>query len=293
MEVRDELEEIDETLTRLKHELTGLKVELKFRKLARSVKAGFDPDQPRDEFGMWTDAGSESATTGEDRAAAGNQVSAVFADLASMPLAERIDRATENLGNAAGDDLRPAGAEITFNTARTGIQSIDETTDKLSSTLIDVMNTMEFIPNQAPNVYGVAVHAAFASSVKSQNLDGIGRDGVEQTFLFGRVDQYGIAGSIRTDVTLRNVAGDVIAIYDVKTGGATLSASRADQLRAGTGASQYTPVIELHFFRGSSLKYEQISQGIRIDSASGARHGGLRGHVDRQADGRHRARLCS
>lgn len=238
---------------------------------------------------MWTSGGASAAVEGESSYR--NEVSAVFADLANFPLAERLAQLLGSGGEDAELTAQTVGATITYDTALTGIQSIDETTEKLSATLIDVMDTMEFIPNQAPSVYGVAVHTAFATSIKAQNLDGIGRTGVEQTFLAGEVERYGVAGSIRTDVTLRNVAGEVIAIYDLKTGGAVLSASRADQLRAGTNAGEYTPVIELHFHRGSSLKHEQITQGVRIDPAPRAGHGHVRAILDHQVHGLHRARF--
>ena len=45
---------------------------------------------------------------------------------------------------------------------------------------------------------------------------------------------YGTDGSIRTDVSLWDDAHEnVIAIWDLKTGGAKLSNARADQLRNG------------------------------------------------------------
>jgi hypothetical protein len=286
-----EVEEIEADIVRLKHELLGVKVALKLNRWIIARKDGFDPGQARDALGMWTDGGASDAVDGGNPF--GNEVSAVFADLASFPLAERL---AQLLGGGSEDaelTAQAVGATITYDTTRTGIQSIDETTERLSATLIDVMDTMEFIPNQAPNVYGIAVHTAFATSVKAQNLDGIGRDGVEETFSLTDVRHYGVAGSIRTDVTLRNAAEEVIAIYDVKTGGAVLSASRADQLRARTGASEYTPVIELHFQRGSSLKHEQVTEDIRAASAPDTRHSHVRAAIGHQAHELHRARLLS
>lgn len=287
-----ELDEIDEALVRLKHDLIGLKVELKFRKLARSLKAGFDPDQPRDEFGMWSDGGGVDAP--EESTPSGNQVEAVFADLASIPLATRMEQVLGNANdNTADPFLQTIGATITYDTARTGIPTIDETTEKLSASLIKAMDGSEFIPNQTPQAYGVAVHASFAGFVKADDLPGIGREGVEQSFLLKDVVTYGVAGSVRTDVTLRDIGGDVIAIYDVKTGGAVLSASRADELRAHTGAAPNVPVIELHFYRGSSLKHEQVAQNIRFDPTAGARRRDVRAFNDHQAHQLHCTRLLS
>jgi hypothetical protein len=286
-----ELDEINASLARLRHELCGLKFQIGFRKWIHG-KAGFDPDQPRDEHGMWTDGGGDNSV--DQTPAAGDRVSAVFADVASMPL----DLLGSQLVGEDGDEsaeklLQEVAASITDDDARTGIPTIDETTDRLSTDLIRVMDNMEFIPDRTPQAYGVAVHAAFATSVRAADYPGIGRDGVEQSFLLNEVVQYGFAGSIRTDVVLRDVTGDVIAIYDVKTGGAVLSSSRADQLRERTGALPNTPVIELHFFRGSSLKHEQVAQDLRGHSSPYPGHGGVRALPDRQADRLYRARLSS
>jgi hypothetical protein len=66
--------------------------------------------------------------------------------------------------------------------------------------------------------------------------------------------RYGSKGSIRTDVVLRNDSGEVIAIYDVKTGNAYLDAARVRELRAKTGAGPNVPIVEMHISRGLSLK---------------------------------------
>lgn len=52
-----ELKMLRDGLAQLKLDLLGVKVQLKLRKWIVSVKDGFDPDQPRDEFGMWSDGG--------------------------------------------------------------------------------------------------------------------------------------------------------------------------------------------------------------------------------------------
>jgi hypothetical protein len=105
----------------------------------------------------------------------------------------------------------------------------------------------------SPSTYGVAVHAAFGLAVKWADLPGVGD--IERTFSLEDSDpRYGLPGSVRTDVTLRNIQGDVIAIYDVKTGDRRMSVSRADELRTITRASPDTPVFELNIVRGISRK---------------------------------------
>ena len=61
-------------------------------------------------------------------------------------------------------------------------------------------------------LYGVLVHAEFARVVKALNLPGIGTVGVEQSFDSEGLARYGLDGSIRTDVVLRNESGEIIAI---------------------------------------------------------------------------------
>jgi hypothetical protein len=91
----------------------------------------------------------------------------------------------------------------------------------------------------------------FAELVKGLGLPGIGPEDVETTFPEG---PYGSPDSIRTDVVFRDSDGNVIAIYDVKTGKSGLTPARANELRAKTGAGPNTPVIELRD-KGIFVKY--------------------------------------
>jgi hypothetical protein len=89
--------------------------------------------------------------------------------------------------------------------------------------------------------------------VKAEDLRGIGSEGVEHTYP-EEGTRYGSKGTVRTDVVLKNDVGDVIAIYDVKTGTAYLDARRVQELRAKTDVNLRVPVIEMHIQRGLSLK---------------------------------------
>lgn len=235
------LDELRIAHAKLRYSLADLKAELKFRRFVRSVKANFDPDQPRDDKGRWEDAGG-----GEEQTNTGS-VQAVLAEEVGLQL---------------------IGARVTQNNALTGISNIDEITERLSETLMKVMDTVERIPERPAAAYGVAVHVGFANAVRAQNLPGIGSAGVEQSFKAGDVVKYGVEGSIRTDVTLRGANREVMAIYDVKTGDAVLRPSRAQELRDHTKAAPGTPVIELHFQRGPSLKYGQVGENSWIGSTS-------------------------
>lgn len=147
----------------------------------------------------------------------------------------------------------------------TGDSIIDNTSEALSNTLVRVMKTSDFIPESSPQIYGIAVHAAFATAVRLQNLPGVGYYNVERSFSLDDADpRYGLAGTIRTDVALENDQGEVIAIYDVKTGERELSAARAAQLRQMTRAGSNTPVFELNINRGITRKYMSLSRFARF-----------------------------
>ncbi|MBY0381939.1 MAG: hypothetical protein K2W78_08490 [Xanthobacteraceae bacterium] len=176
------------------------------------MKAGFNPDQPRDEHGRWTSEGGVTVTTSPG--------------------------------------------------FYTGIQSIDETSDALSDILTDVASKLEYLPAMSASKYGIAVHALFALEVALKNLPGVGD--IERPFSLEDADpSYGLAGSIRTDLTLRNIQGDIVAIYDVKTGNARITPGRANELREKTGAAPDTPVFELNVTRGIARKSIYLRRGGR------------------------------
>jgi hypothetical protein len=160
----------------------------------------------------------------------------------------------------------PGGVSVTTSDGfLTGISRIDETSQALSDTLVRVMETMNFIPESTPQLYGTAVHSVFAASVRFQDFPGIGYWDVERTFSLEDSDpRYGMAGSIRTDVVLRNDQGNIIAIYDVKTGDTRLSHARANELRIQTGAEKNTPVFELNIVRGITRKYAGSTNNCSI-----------------------------
>lgn len=145
----------------------------------------------------------------------------------------------------------------------TGIPSIDQTSEILSDTLVSVMEGLEYLPSMSASQYGIAVHAAFGVAVSQLDLPGVGD--IERSFSLDALDpRYGMADTIRTDLTLRNIQGDIIAIYDVKTGTGEMSASRANELREMTRSSPNTPVFELNIVRGISRKSKRAVSGGTI-----------------------------
>jgi hypothetical protein len=147
------------------------------------------------------------------------------------------------------------GIEVTtYDGFLTGIPTIDNTSEALSNILTKVMAGLEYLPEMKPQTYGILVHTAFGVAVRVANLPGVGD--IERSFSLEDSDpRYGAAGTVRTDVTLRNIQGDIIAIYDVKTGDKQMTRPRADALREKTGAAPGTPVFELNIVRGLSRKY--------------------------------------
>ena len=220
-----------------KAELSGIKRELAFRRTSRALRqVKFDPDQPRDELGRWTDGSADESRS------------------------VTIDGG--ELSDAAEDIIQLVGSLVTidFSNALTGIQSIDETTKSLSETLAKTMQTVDFITT--PREYGTAVHIAFGTAVRFQGLPGIGFGDVEHSFNQGDSAIYGEPGSIRTDVVRRNEVGDIMAIYDVKTGNAGLTSARVREIREKTGTTASVPIIELHVLRGASLKARLAKRSI-------------------------------
>lgn len=181
-------------------------------------KANFDPNQPRVPAGN-PDGGQWTDVGGEQAT-----------DFSAVRRSSRVS--------------------IDYSEALTGISTIDDTTKALSKTLSWTMENVDFIPTWSPQQYGTAVHVLFGTTVRFQRLPGIGFNDVEHS-LGG---EYGERGSIRTDVVLRNDADDVIAIYDVKTGGAMLTAARVRELRTKTGVGPNVPIIEMQVARALKLK---------------------------------------
>ena len=201
-------------------------------------KAGFDSNQPRlpagtREGGQWTsDFGSVSDRT--------------ISDATPDPVVPGAQYARTRI------EIAPS--------ALTGISTIDDTTKTLANTLAAVV---DILPAGSGSIYGIAVHTVFANIVRAQHIPGIAFSDVETTFSLEKSYRYGSKDSIRTDVILRDDVGGIKAIYDVKTGDATIRQSRADELRAKTRVGPSVPVIELNLKRGVMLKNALITVGNR------------------------------
>lgn len=126
---------------------------------------------------------------------------------------------------------------------------IDRTTERLLSILTE---TVESLGAGSGPIFGIQAHLEFAKRVKALNIPGIREEGVEQSFSLGDAARYGAAGSIRTDIVLRDRSGIPIAVYDLKTGNAKLTPSRVREIRDGVGRPNI-PVIELRYVDGTAV----------------------------------------
>ena len=217
----------------------------------------YDPNQPRvsagnPDGGQWTSEsvnGTSSSST-IDPGSAPDSSSNPRVQYATLDTDTRTDESDSEITRESNP--RYAMTQVVPEPgAVTGDPVIDGTTVKLTALLVRVMNSIEVDASSlTPQEYGRLVHEEFADDVRVAVLPGIAYDDVETTFPNG---PYGSPDSIRTDVVLRNDDGDIIAIYDVKTGRG-LGQARVDQLRDKTGSADDTPVIELRF-EGPILKY--------------------------------------
>jgi hypothetical protein len=211
------------------------------RRLA-SQRSHFDPNQPRvpagnSDGGQWTSRGWGSARrdlTGGGAYSTSFSLGPVLSDAVPDPVRVWSQYAQ------AGDD---AGAQD---------PAIERTRQILHNVLaqVNALISARRDPITA-RLYGVLVHAEFARVVKALNLPGIGTVGVEQSFDSEGLARYGLDGSIRTDIILRNEQQHIIAIYDVKTGNATMSSPREAKIRAFTRVGRDVPVIILRAKRGT------------------------------------------
>jgi hypothetical protein len=246
----------------IKYQLAALRFE---RALIRQVlirrKAGFNANQLRvpagtREGGQWT---------GDGDAGAASELLGGRASRARIAEAENAI-GSQVMSDATPDPIVPgaqyAQTPVNMDTsALTGISTIDDATKKLADTLARVKDTVEFTSALSPTQYGTTIHTVFAAAVKAQGVTGIAPSDVETTFGGG---YYGAKGSVRTDVVLRNDVGDVIAIYDVKTGEKGIEPARAAYLRLKVGVGNEVPIIQMSFKDGLTRKYASDTSFVQV-----------------------------
>ncbi|MDL2218405.1 hypothetical protein LJC27_07065, partial [Christensenellaceae bacterium OttesenSCG-928-M15] len=91
-------------------------------------------------------------------------------------------------------------------------------------------------------VPGTLKHSDFAkqvNSLKDSNLK------TEVSYLNGQVVKYGTKGSVRLDVVEYGSKGEIISVYDLKTGTAGLTQSRITEIQSHIPNGSQVPVVEI------------------------------------------------
>lgn len=233
------------------------------RTIGRYYKRKYRPDQPRvpagsREGGQWTYDGGGG--TSHREASPSSNVGAGTSRV--RPADESSVLGSAIMSDANPDPIIPGAqyAQTPINidaSALTGISSIDDTTRQLANTLARVKDVVNYLPDLGPTLYGTEVHTAFAAALRLQQLPGVE---VEPTF---GGPYYGVKDSVRPDAILRNDAGDIVAIYDVKTGESGIDPIRAARLRVNAGVGNNVPVIELSIPYGVRRKNASFGSIVR------------------------------
>jgi hypothetical protein len=82
-------------------------------------------------------------------------------------------------------------------------------------------------------VYGTQVHTAFQAEVEALGQSGLQ---TEVSYLNGAEVPYGTAGSVRIDVGQYGANGQIQSVFDLKTGSATLTPARIQQIQQAVGS---------------------------------------------------------
>jgi hypothetical protein len=266
----------DEPLRRRRTEIAAIRgeleaIKLEFQKageeclalgkteLRAALAKKYNPDQPRvsagnRDGGQWTSgskAGSETPSVSASSPPAGVTDASVdgvasISERSTRYAALETGTVTDETGGVSPNHrqgVRYAGTAVEIDaSALTGIDNIDETTKRLAKILASSVDEVGHVPGAAR--FGTAVHVAFEFNVFFAGIRGIGPGDIEQSFSL----PPGYPSTKKTvipDVVLRNDIGDIIAIYDVKTGGEGLSVARRAEFRAATGVDRTVPIIEL------------------------------------------------
>ena len=81
------------------------------------------------------------------------------------------------------------------------------------------------------SVYGTKVHAAFSKLAAGLKIGGY-EIRTEVLYLNGRIVKYGTKGSARIDAGLYNSKGELVQVFDLKTGGARLTSKQVQHIQA-------------------------------------------------------------
>jgi hypothetical protein len=116
---------------------------------------------------------------------------------------------------------------------------VSKATEKLTDAAAKVLASMG---NGSGHVFGTKAHSAFEAAIKGMKI-GENTIRTEISYLGGRIVTRGTKGSVRIDAGLFDKKGNLLAVFDLKTGSAKLSAK--DVVKIQTGTQTNVPVIEI------------------------------------------------
>jgi hypothetical protein len=220
------------------------------RRLASDVRSDvlrtlkYNPDQPRvsagqSAGGQWTSdgGGGPSGASQPDTAAASHGQPERGPQYAALDTGTQTDASHAPAGVQYASAIPPD-----ISAALTGDSRTDAVTKRLAQIYADTMETLARLPGQ-PQKYGIIVHVAFAAAVLAagirENMD------IERSFDLPP-DFPSSKKSVRPDIVLRDDSGDIVAIYDIKTGDSGIDPWRARELHAATRTGPDVPIIVMY-----------------------------------------------
>lgn len=84
------------------------------------------------------------------------------------------------------------------------------------------------------------MHAAFRKEVQALANPTLR---TEVSFLAKEEVKWGTPGSVRVDVVQYGPGGEILSIFDLKTGGAVLTPQRAEEILSNLPGTQNVPII--------------------------------------------------
>jgi hypothetical protein len=244
----------------------GANAETQSAKLALLKASPDDPNHPGWPAGTPEGRGGQFRPKDGDAASEGESISPAAPSEAAHDASEPPERyAARDIGTRIDStEGRPTANRAprvqiagpvppeAYEQALTGDSRIDGVTKKLTQILQDTIDMLARMPGQ-PQKYGIFVHLAFADAVRAAGIRGISPLDVERPFSL----PPGYGGDrefVKPDVVLRNDVGDIIAVYDVKTGNEGFRPSRMNELRVALRADSSVYFIELSQLRGAMRK---------------------------------------
>ena len=148
------------------------------------------------------------------------------------------------LGNVVSDATVGAVFGAGGKLIGTGLRSLFSSISKRATSKLTTLASQAIakIGSGKGSVYGTKVHAAFSKLAAGLKIGGY-EIRTEVSYLNGRIVKYGTKGSARIDAGLYNSKGELVQVFDLKTGGARLTSKQVQHIQAQTRKN--VPVTEI------------------------------------------------